>query len=102
MIPDRDYPKRLDAKDPAEIIPIVWTFNDPAVTVTAVSAAATVYDGVDSNPGAIIGSTAFAANTATLNVQNGLHGVTYKIKMTMTLSSGSRFVYTVLLPVLSA
>jgi len=103
MMPDNDYPKRLDPKDPAELnIPIVWIFNDPALTVSAASATASVYEGQDSNPSAILGAASFNANTATLLVSNGIHGVIYKIKMMITLTGGSRFVYTVLLPVLSA
>ena len=92
---------KLVPKETTEIIPIKWTFDDPAVVVTGVSSAVTVASGVDASPNAILGAATFAANTFTQVVQNGVHGVVYKIKTAATLADGSRFVYTVLLPVIN-
>lgn len=92
---------RLMPKEPTEIIPIKWEFDDPAIVVTACSSTVTVVEGKDDSPTSILGAVAFAANTFTQVVQNGLHGVTYKIKTAATLGDGSKFVYTVLLPVVS-
>lgn len=88
-------------KEPAEIIPIKWTFDDPSIVVNGASSTVTVDTGVDSNPAAILGAATFSGNTFTQIVQGGIHGVVYKIKTTATLGDGSRFVYTVLLPVIS-
>lgn len=92
---------KLVPKEPNEIIPIKWTFDDPALVVTAVSSTVTVVEGVDSAASAILGAATFVANTFTQIVQGGLNGVVYKIKTAATLGDGSRFVYTVLLPVVS-
>lgn len=94
-------PEKLTPKDPSEIVPIVWEFDDPAVVVSAVSATATTYEGVDISPSVILGSATFTANKATVIVTGGIHGVTYKIKVAITLAGGNKFVYTVLLPVFS-
>lgn len=92
---------KLVPKEPTEIIPIKWEFDDPALVVTAVSSTVTVAEGKDDSPAAILGAASFAANTFTQVVQGGVHGVVYKIKTAATLGDGSRFVYTVLLPVVS-
>ena len=97
-----DFPRLLTAKEPGDIVDIVWTFNDPAVVVTAASSTVTVVEGIDANASTLLGAASFAANTATQKVQNGLHGVTYKIKTAVTLQGGNRFTYTAILPVVSA
>ena len=98
---DRERPLLLTPKDPAERGPIEFTFDDPALVVSEVTAVATVQEGKDSNPAAIIGGTSFATNNASVLVQNGVHGVLYKIKATITLTDGTRHVYSVLLPVIT-
>jgi hypothetical protein len=97
-----DYPTYLTPKEPAEIIPIVWTFNDPQVVVVDASATVSVVEGVDASPASVLGDLSFTGNTVTQHVQGGLHGVVYKIKLQATLAGGDRFVYTVILPVISA
>ena len=92
---------KLVPKEPNEIIPIKWEFDDPAIVVTGVSSAVEVVEGSDPSPSAILGASTFAANTFTQIVQGGSHGTLYKIKTAATLGDGSRFVYTVLLPVIS-
>lgn len=87
-------------KEPGAIVPIVWEFDDPATTVTEMSATASVVEGQDPNPTNILGPIVFANNKAILKTQNGVHGATYKIKATITLSDGTRLVETVLLPVI--
>ncbi len=96
---DRERPLLLTPKDPAERGPVEFTFDDPALVVSEVTAVASVQEGKDSNPSLVIGGTSFVANSATVLVQNGVHGVVYKIKATITLTDGTRHVYTVLLPV---
>lgn len=92
---------RLVPKEPSEIIPIKWEFDDPAIVVTACSSTVEVAEGNDPSPSAVLGAATFAANTFTQVVQGGIHGVMYKIKTAATLGDGSKFVYTVLLPVVS-
>lgn len=96
-----DFPEQLSPKEPAEIIPIVWKYNDAAIVVTLATSTIAVVEGVDPNPSSMLLSVSYAANVVTQKVQGGIHGVTYKIKMTATLSDGSKFVYAVLLPVLT-
>jgi hypothetical protein len=97
-----DIPDRLDPKEPTEIIPIKWTYADASIVVTLATSAISVVEGVDPNPSPMLLSIAYSANTITQKVQGGIHGVTYKIKMTSTLADGSKFVHAVLLPVFAA
>jgi hypothetical protein len=97
-----DFPRFLTAKEPGDIVDIVWTFNDPAAVVTAASSTVSIVEGVDPAAATLLGTTSFAANTATQRVQNGVHGVTYKIKTAVTLQGGNRFTYTAILPVFAA
>lgn len=92
---------RLMPKEPSEIIPIKWEFDDPAIVVTACSSTVAVVEGKDDSPASILGAVSFAANTFSQVVQGGVHGVVYKIKTAATLGDGSVFVYTALLPVVS-
>jgi hypothetical protein len=96
---DSERPLLLKPKEPGCRAPIEFTFDDPALVVSEVTAVASVQEGKDSNPALVIGGTSFVANSATVLVQNGVHGVVYKIKATITLTDGTRHVYTVLLPV---
>ena len=98
---DREHPLLLTPKDPGARGPVEFTFDDPALVVSEVTAVATVQEGKDSNSAALIGGTSFVANNATVLVQNGVHGVLYKIKATITLTDGTRHVYAVMLPVMS-
>lgn len=92
---------KLLPKEPTEIIPLKWEFDDPAIVVTAVSSTVAVVEGADPSASAILGAATFSGNTFTQVVQGGSHGVVYKIKTSATLGDGSRFVYTVLLPVIN-
>jgi hypothetical protein len=98
---DQDNPRLLTPKEPGDRGPVEFIFDDPALVVSEVTAVASVQEGKDSNPAAVIGGTSFSANSATVLVQNGVHGVVYKIKATITLTDGTRRVCTVLLPVVS-
>lgn len=95
-----DFPEQLPAKDPAAIIPLIGKVSDPTMVITAVTATASVYEGNDSNPANILGAISFTASQLTVLIQNGNHGVIYKIKLVVTLQGGAKFVYAVLLPVL--
>jgi len=95
-----DFPKELPPKDPAAVIPLLGKVNDPALVITAVTATATVHEGKDASPNNIIGAITFTAGQLTVMVQNGKHGVVYKIKLLVSMQGGSVFDYSVLLPVL--
>lgn len=95
-----DFPNELPPKDPAAVIPLVGKVNDPALVITGFTATATVHDGKDASPNNIIGATSYTASQLTVMVQNGIHGVTYKVKLLVSLQGGSVFDYSVLLPVL--
>jgi hypothetical protein len=92
----------LDTKDPAEIIPITWNIADAGITVVEpVTVAVSVITGIDASPASMIyGShTITGGNIIMQIIQGGVDGVTYKIKLTATLSDGTKYVHSAVFPV---
>jgi hypothetical protein len=92
----------LYTKDPTEIIPLTWQITDAGITaVEPVTVTVSVISGIDSSPSAMLfgAHTLTGGNTITQAIQGGIDGVTYKVKLTATLSDGTKYVHSAVLPV---
>ena len=88
-----------------EIKPLSFDFSQVLAsgeTLSTSTCSVLVIDGVDANPSALLsGGTSIVSSTVYQQVQNGVSGVTYRLVVTVTTSSGSTLVALGDLPVYS-
>ena len=95
--------KSLAPKDPIEVIPLSWIFEDPSTLVVGVKVLVACAKGPDVTCNIDIDTPAFVKDGRTVIqiVRGGITGNTYKITMAATLADGTVYEYTCFLPVVN-
>lgn len=96
----------IDSKDPAETFPVTMSFRKALgaeeTIATVVNVTASVIGGIDATPQNIVSGLASISSDSKAVSQwltAGVHGVTYKLKIRITTSTGRTLVGAALVPV---
>jgi hypothetical protein len=93
---------RLEDKDPVEEYAVAFSVTGLATgeTLSTATVTATTLRGTDASPGLVLnGSATINGATVLQNIRNGVDGVDYKLKLTVTTSTGRKLTPAVRLPV---
>lgn len=93
---------KFDPKDPNEIAPLTFPFDDVLNGQSIVSqiVEVTVFSGVDATPSAILSGAATASgDRVRQNVRDGFVGVEYLVRATVTTNTGLKYTLGKILPV---
>lgn len=90
----------LDAKDSAEIIPLVRTITDSGKVISKIAISVVVIAGIDSSQNAILsGAPTINAGQWAQMIAGGIPGTTYKLRAVATFTDNTVYVETFILQI---